>query len=36
MGIVIREAVLEKIGHAVIGRLARHGVIIRLDRFANQ
>jgi hypothetical protein len=30
------RAVLEKIGHAVIGRLARHGVILRLDRFANQ
>ncbi len=30
------RVVLEKIGHAVIGRLARHGVIIRLDRFANQ
>ena len=30
------RAVLEKIGHAVIGRLARHGVIIRLDRFINQ
>jgi hypothetical protein len=30
------RAVLEKIGHAVIGRLARHGVILRLDRFINQ
>jgi hypothetical protein len=30
------RAVLEKIGHAVIGRLARHGVILRLDRFASQ
>jgi hypothetical protein len=30
------RVVLEKIGHAVIGRLARHGVIIRLDRFINQ
>ncbi|MGH7596771.1 MAG: hypothetical protein ACREOI_10485 [bacterium] len=30
------RVVLEKIGHAVIGRLARHGVIVRLDRFANQ
>jgi hypothetical protein len=30
------RVVLEKIGHSVIGRLARHGVIIRLDRFANQ
>jgi hypothetical protein len=29
------RAVLEKIGHVVIGKLARHGVILRLDRFVN-
>jgi len=28
------RAVLEKVGHIVIGKLARHGVILRFDRFA--
>lgn len=27
------RVVLEKVGHVVIGRLARHGVILRFDRF---
>ena len=30
------RAVLEKVGHAVIGRLARHGLILRFDRFVHQ
>jgi len=30
------RAVLEKVGHAVIGKLARHGLILRLDRLANE
>lgn len=30
------RAVLEKIGHANIGRLARHGLILRFDRFVYQ
>ena len=29
------RAVLEKIGHVVIGKFARHGVILRFDRFVN-
>jgi hypothetical protein len=28
--------VLEKIGHVVIGRLARHGLVLRFDRFINE
>lgn len=30
------RAVLEKVGHAVIGKLARHGLILRLDRIAGE
>jgi hypothetical protein len=30
------RAVLEKIGHAIIGRLARHGLVLRFDRFINE
>lgn len=30
------RVVLEKVGHAIIGRLARHGLILRFDRFVQQ
>jgi len=30
------RVVLEKVGHAIIGRLARHGLILLFDRFAHQ
>ncbi|MDZ7289950.1 MAG: GNAT family N-acetyltransferase [candidate division KSB1 bacterium] len=30
------RVVLEKVGHVVIGRLARHSVILRFDRFLNK
>jgi hypothetical protein len=30
------RVVLEKAGHVIIGRLARHGLILRFDRFVNQ
>jgi len=29
------RVVLEKVGHVVIGKLARHGLILRFDRFVN-
>jgi hypothetical protein len=30
------RVVLEKVGHAIIGRLARHGLILRFDRFVRE
>jgi len=30
------RVVLEKVGHVIIGRLARHSLILRFDRFVNQ
>jgi len=30
------RVVLEKVGHVIIGKLARHGLILRFDRFVNR
>jgi hypothetical protein len=30
------RVVLEKVGHVVIGKLARHGLVVRLDRFLDE